>query len=546
MKNPWIGYFDRTYEQIKAKVLSKLPAELTDHTESSTPIKLVSVWSGIAEMLGYYIDNKGRETFIGTCRLYRSAVEHSRSNDFRIHSYLPSSAVLKLTLNIPTPTDFTIPVGTEFSTTDGLIFTSVEEVSILTGESTGEVPVKQQQAVSSTLVGVSTGAIDQEFDLPINIADNTASVMVGATQFFLKETLAYSLPSDTHCVQSVGKTQIPALIFGNNLNGIVPTFGESITIEYFSTSGAEGNIGAGLVTVLVTALALPVGVTTITVTNELATTGGAGIQTLESIQTNLPKQLRANDRAVTRQDYLDICNLKTGVAKTGLIHTCGSVIELYLVPEGGGLASPVLISDTEAWMDERKIIGKKINIQSAGEVHIILGITMNVSPNYQKILVIAAVKQVLQDYLSFENQDVSGTVYLSDIYQVIEAVGGVLNSQIVTMKPTPYAKPYNGTAVALSWTPLLSSVGTGTIEWKIVMIGTNTFDLLKGSVYIGTFSTGVAIVQPELTFTVTGSYTINDQWTFQTYNSYGTVNLNEPSVAVSYATDITINATGGL
>jgi pantothenate kinase type III len=78
------------------------------------------------------------------------------------------------------------------------------------------------------------------------------------------------------------------------------------------------------------------------------------------------------------------------------------------------------------------------------------------------------------------------------------------------------------------------------------MTSATTFDVFKDNSYIGGFTTGMLIVQPEIQFTVTGTYSVNDQWSFYTYPSYGTVVLNEPSIPVSVGTDIIINAIGGL
>lgn len=66
LENPWIGYTDRTFQQIKDNVLTKfqnLVPEITDHTESNTWVKGISIWAGVTEMLGYYIDNRARGFF---------------------------------------------------------------------------------------------------------------------------------------------------------------------------------------------------------------------------------------------------------------------------------------------------------------------------------------------------------------------------------------------------------------------------------------------------------------------------------------------------
>ena len=61
LKNPWIGYIERSYEQAKKAIFDKMPyriPEITDHTENDIFVKMISIWCGILEQLNYYIDSR--------------------------------------------------------------------------------------------------------------------------------------------------------------------------------------------------------------------------------------------------------------------------------------------------------------------------------------------------------------------------------------------------------------------------------------------------------------------------------------------------------
>ena len=91
--NPWLTPYQRSYQQIKAKLIDDLKnikgpsgeTLITDYSEGNLLIMIISLFSAIAEVIHYYIDNMSRETFFGTARRFDSLVKHGELVDYHAH-----------------------------------------------------------------------------------------------------------------------------------------------------------------------------------------------------------------------------------------------------------------------------------------------------------------------------------------------------------------------------------------------------------------------------------------------------------------------------
>lgn len=546
----WLKYVDRSYQQIKDSVITQLQSrvpEITDHTESNLYVKMIGIWAGIAEMLGYYVDNKGQESYIGTCRLYSSAIKIARSFDYRVHSAIPSSGNITFYISNPAVSIINIPLGTEVQTATGLRYFTTVSGSIQVGDTEVTIPAVQQVLVTGVSAGVSDGTGSQLVVVNGNkIADNTVLFRVNGLAWNRKETLGFSLGTAQDYVQTVNEEQEVVIQLGDNYRGLIPTAGDVFTTDYYITEGSAGNVSANAIATLVTVI--PTGANgTLNVTNREATSGGNDIESLKDLKYHIPLSIRTLYRAVTEQDYIDVAELASGVAKAGIVFGCGKEVEVYIVPDGGGIASNMLLAATQTWMDDRKMITTNVVVKAAGEVHIRLVIDLNVKPSYDRVVVSASVIANLTEFISFENQQINGKVELGDVYEVIENTEGVEYSFVQVMTSIPYARPLDTTTTPLNWTKVVNLTSTTTKRWVVIMTSATTYQLFQDISYVGTYSTGVLISMPEIDFTINaGGYVNGDSWEFYTYPYNGTLDLTEPSLPVTTAGDITLNVSGGL
>lgn len=550
LDNPWITYIQRSYQQTKAAIIEKLKnpitgiPEITDHSEGNIFIKMISIWSGLMEMVGYYLDNRARETFLLVQRRFQSAARLAKQYDYRIRGASAATVDLKFTLNAIAGIDVTIPEGTEVQTKSGVRFFTVAELIITAGLLEGEVSGKQWVQVVASVVAVGDGTIDQVHELEDGIIDGSVEVAVDVIDYAPQDTFGFSEFDDPHFIAGLNTDANMQVLFGDGINGKVPDTGLDISIGYYTSSGLGGNVAANTITEIIDTITAPVGIS-VSVTNGNPASGGADQEGLIKLQRNIPISLRTRYRAVTRQDYIEVAILALGVSKAGLIFDCGKTVDVYIVPDGGGDASQALLDATQIWLDERKMVTTEIRMFSAGEVTILYGITIYILKNFSITLVSQAVKDALVEFHSTDNQDVSGAIFLGDVYQVVEGVDGIDKSEVMIMSPVPEALPSTPTTPALVWERTLQDGNTETIEWKIQFTTTSLFNLHRDNIFIGSFPINTVIAQPEIIIKIIGTYTAGNIWTFKTYNTFGTIILDEPSIAITSDSDITLKTIGG-
>lgn len=536
LQNPWVTYFTRSYEQIKASVLTALGTnipEITDHTESDPIVKEVSIWAGIAEMLGYYIDNIGREAYLPVLRLKSSAKYTAAQLDYRIHAMVAASVDLTFILDIPAISNFVIPVGTVVGTLDATPFVTVDNATILAGDTTVNVAAYQRTGTVSSTSFTSPGGAYQSYVLPTGISDSQVTVKVNGVTWLPQQTFAYSLSTDKHYVQTVNVDDLPVICFGDGVMGAMPGAGASVIVIFYITLGAAGNVGPGMITEFQSTIVSP-GSSTLTVTNAANAAGGTDNESLESLRKRIPLSLRVMDRAVTRQDYIDNAELVIGVAKAGVVYECGKWVDIYVIPAGGGIASNLLLNDVATFLDPRRMITTQVRVFPAGEVLTQLYIDLKVIYGYDPTLTSQAVRDALTTYLSYLNQEIAGGLFLSDLYQVIEAVEGVDHSIIQSALFQPYAHKEPPTTLTLNWNRFPTSAAT-LAEWRLVAISSTQFHLFRSNAFLQTVTVGVPTITYGLVFTILpAAYNTGDAWTWWSYPTdltiTGGTQLQEPSI----------------
>lgn len=558
--NTWVGYTDRSYQQIKNQFLQKLSTkapELTDYSESNPLIILVDFFSGIGEMLNLYIDNMMRESFLASARQFTSIVKIVRLLDYRIKARYPESVDLKILFKnsqgeyISLDAELVIPQYQAFSA-GGLTYYNQKSLTIPSGVNQYSISVKQVSLVSSQLLGNSDGTASQTFSLGIDYVHDSLSLVVDNQIWELVNTFGFSTPTSKHFIVDVDESGLAKLQFGDGTFGKIPNIASPIVASYERTRGPAGKVIANqtwttdiVLTDLLTnededGLENEDGTTLLGIiadlefSNAFPSSGGSYYEDIAKIRQRAPLSIRTLDRAVTYQDYIDITSMYPGVAKAAVKHCCGKLFDVYVVPAGGGFASSTLVDNVQGYLDDRKMITTKPVVKPAGESQLKMKVT--VMPYFRRIPseVRADVLEALLEYGSAENQEINNSIKISDVTALIDNLEKVDYVDINTLYIIPYARPLDLGLSDLQWTPVILAGSTTNVNWRLTFDGAD-FKLYQSDVFQATVPIGVLYTDPSNIFRfiiADGVYNLANSWTFTTYPFLKNITVQDYTIPV--------------
>lgn len=540
--NPWLGYFDRSYEQIKKSLLQRMVnanPEMTDHSEGNILVVILGMFAGVGEMLGVYIDTMAREAFLSTALRFSSIVKLIRPLDYRIKSYIPSTVDITIStvdgLGSPVilTADYLIPINTRIKTVNGVEFITTKPVIILAGQSEVVAPAKQQVKVTGDVLGVTTGVSGQEVILITQYADGTMEIYINSEFWELKDTLGLSGPLDKHYIIDVNENKAPYIKFGNGTNGKIPTSSFNIIGAYYTTNGKAGNdVNPDTINTFISVLTPPAGVTTIKATNTINPSGGTDIQDIDAVRISAPLSLRTLMRAVTRQDFRDLLRLAPGVAKGDVLFNCGKSIDMYIIPKSGTIASLGLLQTTQDFMEGKKILGRLLVAKAAGTSQMIMSVTIYGRYRQDAALIQSLAEAALLDYGNINNLDINQKVPISDIYAKIDNIPQVDYLEINSFYLEPYARPvFNN--LQLTWQRVILPGALIKASYRLVYAGGSIFNVYRELIKQPDITVGVLYTNNEIQLTIQpGAYTYGDNWIFTIYPYGKSIDLDDYTLPI--------------
>ena len=563
--NPWVGYTTRSYNQIKTSVLSSLGVkvpELTDHSESNPLVIILSTFSGVAEMLGYYIDNMAAEAFITTARKFSSAVKLVKLIDYRVKAMNPASADLLITFedlsgnSTAAGVVYTFPAGHIFSTNNGIIFLGISAVEVLATDTSMIVPVEQKVIHTAVALGNTTGVADEVFSLGTDYVDSSSVITVDGVLYDRKETFGFSGPNDTHYIVEISIDKVAYAKFGDGTNGIIPAGGlPVIATTLYRSDGAPGMVDSNTITNLDSAWVYPGGWLPVgeSITNLLATSGGTDYESLETIRRRAPLSLRTLDRAVTKQDYQDVAELAPGVFAAYVFYECGKNVEIFIAPEGGGIAQTPLLDSSLVFINDRKMVTTTVITSPAGETEVIFEIDVYGKFGVDAVSIQSEVETVLLAAWIFEQSYINKAFRLSDVIALVDNLEVVDYLNVIRVSTQPYMRPVDHTTalvytaeVAVPVSQVQKDTAAVKSIWQVVYISsTLKMQVFKDTISLGEFALNVlhigigGILDVEFT---TSAYSNGETWKFTTYPVDSNIDFDDHTIPVLSIANLTVNA----
>ena len=455
-----IDYMARDYGSLLQSMRDLIPDKLPEWKEFQSEADfgnvLLQLFAHMGDILSYYQDRIANESFLGTARTRRSIIHHLRLIGYKLATAAPASAKLKITITVPdTNNDIvTINKGDAFATksqkdkpsvrfeyTSDLPFSiDFSTVPIVSGKKNfeGLIPVEEGRLVKKEILGTSDGTKNQRFHLAhpglilrslglgqaIN-KDITLITELGGTieEWTLQESLAFSREGQQDYVIEIDEEDRATILFGDGDFGAIPSSGNVIKVTYRVGGGNHGNVAANTIQTIVDASQLAL--LGAKVANPKPATGGANRESIEHAVMHAPGVFRSLKRAVTADDYEALALNFKGVGKVRAEKTNWNNVTLFVAPAGGGQVSDVLEANLLAYFEDKRPVSTIIEIKDVDYVKIFVTATVGVQSFYSQEDIKEKVKQAAGKLLAFENVDFGQTIYLSKLFEAIEAIEGV-------------------------------------------------------------------------------------------------------------------------
>ena len=310
------------FDGIKSNLKTFLQSqpEFTDYDFDGSALSvLLDVLAYNTHYLGYYLNMVGNEMFIDTAQLRESVVSHAKLLGYTPRSRVASSALINVAFQEVvggSNSSMTLPRFTRFTSApkDGKSYSFVTVEQQVESKNVGgyfvfsTVQIKEGEPVSYVFEYDAASNEKQVFELPdVGIDTSTIQVQIqkGADNFSLE---TFELAEDATSVVSSntavyyleenrnGKYQI---YFGDGVIGKALDDGNLVLVSFIVTSGDEAN---GIDSFKLSSNPKPGSTGVIEVAQE--SSSGRVAEDIESIRFTAPKSFIAQNRAVTKNDYV--------------------------------------------------------------------------------------------------------------------------------------------------------------------------------------------------------------------------------------------------
>lgn len=454
--NKWLNPYQRSYQQIKAKLVESLMGLkdpqgqklITDYSEGNILIIILSLFAAIAEVLHYYVDNMARETFLSTARRYDSVVKHGALVDYHARAAIAATVDVILSRSITGNSigaKLTIPQGTLFTDSNGNSWLSARDVTWYSNVTTCKVPIIQHERYTASALNNMVIPTGDRVILNLGTLPNgkyyeqgSMSLQIGGETWVLVDTFAKSKPTDKHFMVSVDESLSPYIMFGDGTFGKKPAAGAKITnVVFYLTNGTQGNVKSNTITSVPSVISSSI--TDATVSNAYDAGGGSNYENFTMLKEHIPLSVKTLGVAITKEDFESLAMLVDGVNKAKADYECGRKLTVYISPDGGAVASSELINRVYNLLSQRAPMTTWLKVKSAGKVQIILEMDVTGKKSYKTAEIQTQILTALYNAYSPEQAQIGGSVRLSDIYALIDNLSTVdyLHLTKFYIKPWP-------------------------------------------------------------------------------------------------------------
>ncbi len=472
--NNWTETYRRSFQDIKQDMVSALTSIpsptggklITDVSEGNILVIIISAVAAVVEMLHYYIDNAAREAFLDSARRYPSVQALGLLVDYLPRGANPPTVDVVLMRELNTDTsqaDNTIPAGTQFTDSNHNVWQTVRDYvwpkyTTILKISLSQVELAYDVTIPSSWITPGVDVTVPNRDSIKYISRYGFSLRVGSERYTQVDTFANcDVFRDRVYRVYTDDTNTTYIKFPQ---GHVLPAGKDLTVSYYLTLGANGNIQAGSITTV------PNSIKTlgnnVTVNNPEASADGFTEDSIEILRRVIQSYSRTGGKAITNQDFIDLAKQVPGVMDAALDNSNPFSKILYITSLVPGVSpSTELCNRVANYIRANSTIGNIITVLPANISVLKLDLQVTGKPGASESAIKSAILSALYNEYNSSNYGLGNSVRLSDVYSLIDNLKEVDYLYIKDIYLTPYVKAvYGSTNLSMDYTRL----STGSIN----------------------------------------------------------------------------------
>ena len=445
-ENPIFSYTRRDYEESRKEGIAKIPllskGNWTDLNATDPGIIILDYVHALVDMVNYYQDHQALETFITTAKERVNLFRLAKQLSYEVRS--SKGAICNVEFMSPYTYNKTIkiPRYTSLKANTGAEYLTIEDAYLLPGESRITIPCSQGTVNTMTYQGTGisrfsniSGASNQQFRIvapnidvsSITVTDHTGNLWLPV------DYIVFSMEEDKVYQVELNPDDSVTIKFGDGERGVVPKETDVFTITYITTLAEEGRVGINSIT----SLTRPIydeeeNYIDFVVNNNTASSGGSSSQSSRDIRELAPGAIKAQNRAVTLNDFENLAKLVDGVAdaKAYDINTKPELclyheVKVLIVPRDKEGSLEVLKDQVYKFLYNKMIPPTNLQILTPSIVPIDIDITVKKLDTVAGGQVSYAIQQAINTYFNEREGAIGEPYYPSDLLSRVALVGGV-------------------------------------------------------------------------------------------------------------------------
>lgn len=463
------------------------PNDFNDFFASNGIIMMMELLSYIGNVLSERGDVLVDESFLPTAQTKQAGIQHLALINQKMVRATPATAEIAISVASPVPSEIRIPAGTRFSLGGPDGKPVYYEIYRSPGDFTSYIPIAPgkrgvvaygiEGSTGTPISVTANGGANQFIDIPFaNVLDDpiTVEVTTGSeTREWRRVEIIQKWGPNEEVFEVKDLGDSLRVVFGDNTNGKEPLAGQSITVNYRIGGGLRGRIAANTINETRSVSPQPPTSAAVEVAfrNLSPSAGGTDAETLDQAKRRAPREYATHNNAVTGEDYgLLATNYKqsvygsvskaVGILRTGVDQDISAIaasvraastldeavqimqtqfinrniVELYVLSEGPN-NTPVTPNDglkqgLVSYFEGINVLTDEVRVYDGAikpvDVSAIITVSRSADPGTVKV----GVQNAVAEFFDIRNFDMGTALFLSNLYQTIQAVPGVKSVNI--------------------------------------------------------------------------------------------------------------------